>query len=96
MEEIELMQQDESFQRNHNQSMNQVDSTMCDNEVANNDDIKEEEQFELKGKAWIDINFSLWNTDSARLQYYCTCNAEAQMSIRAHMLQHVSISMCRQ
>ena len=33
----------------------------------------------LTEKKWTDINFALWDTDLARLQYYCSCNAGAQM-----------------
>ena len=33
----------------------------------------------LPVKQWKDIDFSLWETDLARLQYFCTCNAGAQM-----------------
>ena len=33
----------------------------------------------LSVKKWEDLDFSLWETDLARLQYFCTCNAGAQM-----------------
>ena len=81
MEEIDSMQQSDDFQRNHNQSEDtgNVDELMLNNEEANDEEMKVDDDFELKEKQWKDINFDLWETDLARLQYYCTCNAGAQM-----------------
>lgn len=44
----------------------------------------------LKEKKWENLNFSLWQTDLARLQYYCVCNAGAQM---VNPCAHVSASI---
>lgn len=41
----------------------------------------------LKEKSWKDVDFSLWKTDLGRLQYFCTCNAGAQL---ANPCAHVS------
>ena len=44
----------------------------------------------MEEKKWDDIDFSLWTTDLARMQYYCTCNAGAQM---VNPCAHVSAAL---